>query len=349
MGPDEPVHEAELLLHRLGQHERVEVRLAHRAVDGVHGDRHRHPGLQQVVDGALCVGVEVDGVDRLVPVAEPVGADPECGRRLQRVHDVGVVGEGLGPVLPRVRGRVGGDVALRPVGRRALVVVALQRLAIVRPLVAEDGAIGVLLARVAHEAIPVVVAHLVTHVADQGPVGLAHLRAPALAFGIVALGDVDGDQPVGVARQHWRHGAVGVLLVGEKVEAEAVLGVLGRRGLGQVPADDRIEEVALGLFEAAPGLDGAGVGEIRDRMVMDAGAAERAATVLAHQPVAGQMLGIGARVVGDAVDRPRTPGRRRQHDPARGVEAERIAAIHALRGVEINLVAAVPARKPLHT
>ena len=53
-----------------------------------------------------------------------------------------------------------------------------------------------------HQAIPVVVRDLVAEMTEQGAVGLAHLPPHALAFGIVGLGQVDGDEAVVMAGHH---------------------------------------------------------------------------------------------------------------------------------------------------
>jgi hypothetical protein len=66
--------------------------------------------------------------------------------------------------------------------------VALERLAVVGAVVAEDLAGPVQPAAVAHQPVPVPVADLVPEVAEQRAVGLAHRDAPLLAPRIVGLG-----------------------------------------------------------------------------------------------------------------------------------------------------------------
>ena len=78
----------------------------------------------------------------------------------------------------------------------------LQRLPVVFPVVAEDGAALVEPSSIPHQPVPVVMTDLVPEVADQRPVGLAHLGAPLFALGVVSLRDVDGDEAVVMAGQH---------------------------------------------------------------------------------------------------------------------------------------------------
>ena len=57
--------------------------------------------------------------------------EPERVRGFERVDDMQVMRPGFGEILPRVRGRVGRNEALRPIRRRAVLVVALQSFFIV--------------------------------------------------------------------------------------------------------------------------------------------------------------------------------------------------------------------------
>ena len=76
--------------------------------------------------------------DRLVG-GRAGGREPERGRGVEGVADVQVVGEGLGPVLGRVHGGVGRDVACRDQpGGGTLRVVAVERLLVVGVGIAEQ-------------------------------------------------------------------------------------------------------------------------------------------------------------------------------------------------------------------
>src|SRR5215207_8015510 len=101
-----------------------------------------------------------------------------------------------------MRRRVGRNEALLPVGRRSCAVVALQGLAIVLPLIPEDGPAGIEMAANAHEQIPVVVADLMPEVAEQGAIRLAHGRAAPLALDIVGLAERDGDETLVMPGHH---------------------------------------------------------------------------------------------------------------------------------------------------
>ena len=82
------------------------------------------------------------------------------------------------------------------------------------------------------EHVPVVMADLVTEMAEQGAVGLAHGVAAPLAFRVVRFGDVDGDQAVVVTGQDVRGVRSRLVRVGKKLEGQSAR-VLGPRGDGQ--------------------------------------------------------------------------------------------------------------------
>src|SRR5271157_6421884 len=101
----------------------------------------------------------------------------------------------LGPVLPGVSAGVSGDERIRPVNRRALLVMAIERLTVIPPLVAEEPAKFNDLIGLLDQPVPEVMADLVPEVAQECPVRLAQPQSPRLALGIVGLGHVDGDHP----------------------------------------------------------------------------------------------------------------------------------------------------------
>ena len=140
---EQAVDVAQFLDHARAQDERIEDPcMPHAAVEAVDREGERQPRVD-------------DGLDR-----------PAAGRRRSRprrrdrrsfaafgstrirnacavssvVDDVQIVGPGLGEVLPRVCPRIGADVAVGPAVGGVELVVALQRLAIVFPLVAEQRA-----------------------------------------------------------------------------------------------------------------------------------------------------------------------------------------------------------------
>ena len=150
-----------------------------------------------------------------------------------------------------------------------------------------------------HQAIPVVVRDLVAEMTEQGAVGLAHLPPHALAFGIVGLGQVDGDEAVVVAGHH-RLGrrAVGRRAVwrrsGQKIERQPVLGIL-QLGLQRQPKlEQRVEQPVLGELDLAPVRLVLGQRQIGDHPVVTAGGAKLLGAVHRNQPVAGAELRIGA-------------------------------------------------------
>src|SRR5947209_9591359 len=103
------------------------------------------------------------------------------------------MGETFRPILPRMRCRVRADVILPPSLRRAILVMALQRLSIVFTLVAEDCAKRRKIGRPSQQNVPIVVTDLVTEMSDQRAIGLVRLRAARFAFGVIGLRDVGRD------------------------------------------------------------------------------------------------------------------------------------------------------------
>ena len=118
-------------------------------------------------------------------------AEAERARRLQRVDHVEIVRPGFREILPRMRAGVGGDEMLRPVGGRPVRIVPLQRCRIVLALVAEHLPEFVDGGRIRDQPVPVIMRDLVPEMPEQRAVGLAHLRALALALDVVGLGEVD--------------------------------------------------------------------------------------------------------------------------------------------------------------
>ena len=112
--------------------------------------------------------------------------------------------------------------AVAPVGGRALVVVALQRVGVVGALVAEQLAERLVPARTRDEPVPVVVADLVPQVAEQRAVGLVQRVRGLLARDVVRFLDVDRDDAVRVPGHHRR--AAGRRA--QEIEREPALGIL---------------------------------------------------------------------------------------------------------------------------
>ena len=67
-----------------------------------------------------------------------LGLDAERFAGLDAIDHLQVVRPSFGPVFPRMRGGVGGDVVLLPVGRRSLLVVAGEGAAVVKGVVAKE-------------------------------------------------------------------------------------------------------------------------------------------------------------------------------------------------------------------
>ncbi|KAF1057161.1 MAG: hypothetical protein GAK39_06368 [Variovorax sp.] len=238
------------------------------------------------------------------------GIDAEAHRGVGRVGHVQVVGPGLGPVLPRMHAGVAAHETLRPVGRRALVVVLLQRGAVVGALVAEQRAEVLEPGRGPHQQVPVVVADLVAEVAHQRAVGLAHLGADALAHRVLGLLGIEGDDAGVVAGHHVR----AARHVAQEVEGQAMHRI-GMAAHHRQPQREQLRDQApLGLLELAPEFVVAGHREIgngaRDaagqavagREAVRVGRERLARARHRHHPVAGRgRHQVGAAAVGRAL------------------------------------------------
>ena len=179
---------------------------------------------------------------------------------------------------------------------------------------------------------------LVAHVPDQRPVGFAQLCPPRRAFCVVALGDIEGDEPLGMAGQHCLERPVCVHRVGQEIEGEPGRRV-GPGGVGQVPFQDRVEQVPLRLFDIAPVLLIGGLVQIGNGPVVPAGGTK---AVFGHgQPVAACGNAVGAGLGGIV-------GVQRAERLARAVVAEFGPAIETGGIVEMHLGGADGTRESFH-
>src|ERR1700732_1241315 len=117
-----------------------------------------------------------------------------------------------------MHGGVGTDEILFPTSRWSCRIVPIQRLSIVRALVAEKLAEGVAPRAAGNQNVPEIVSNLVTEMTQQGAVRLLLQGALLLAMNVIRLGNVDGDQSVVVAGEHPFRIAVARIL--EELERE---------------------------------------------------------------------------------------------------------------------------------
>src|SRR5690606_19867567 len=104
--------------------------------------------------------------------------------------------ETLGKILPGVDRGIRTDEAVLPVGTWTLVVIALQRRAIIFSVVAKDGAAGLQSVCIAYELVPDEVTDFVAEMAEHCAVRLVHIGAHLFARSIVGLSRTNGDQPL---------------------------------------------------------------------------------------------------------------------------------------------------------
>ena len=196
-----------------------------------------------------------------------------------------VVRPGFRPVLPWVGSGVSADEAVLPIGRRARSIVGPQRLAVVRPLIAEDRAKVLLPAGVADQPVPVVVPRLVSQVAQQRPVRFVQFESPAYPFVVVGFRDVQGDHAVGMAGHDALPG-----LVCQELEHRAVAVPVGRIDRRQAETRERIEKAPLGNFDPEPSGVVARGGQVGQHLRQAAAHAQRVGVGRRNREVARLLL-----------------------------------------------------------
>jgi hypothetical protein len=217
------VNEVQLAHGGYRQQEGVEIGHAHAARELVEHAGKSYPAIDHLQEArvpAFSVG-QYFGAETFEVQLHMVRIQTEAVCHVERVHHVHIVGPGSRPVLPRVAAGVGADEALAPVGRRARFVVRLQRGAVVLPFVAELGAPWLEPRAVFDETLPVVVAGLVSKVAQLGALRLRQCLAARLAPGIVGFLRVQRDHTVRMAGAKRRRAGRGLY----QVEHEAVFRV----------------------------------------------------------------------------------------------------------------------------
>jgi hypothetical protein len=346
------MNEAQLLDDRGREHERVEIGSAHRPIDAVHGDDERRPSVDDLIDRAQDVGVEVEPRRMgAVPVDRRLDPEPERARRLERIDDMEIVGPGLGEILPRMRSCVSRDEAPRPIGGSALLVVALKRRLVVLRIVSERRAALFESAAVAHKDVPIMMADFVTKMTKQAAIRLGQFRPALFHRRAVGFGKRDRDHSVVMPGHHPGAGRIG--RIGEEFERQAVDRVL-RAGLErQFPAKQAIEEAVLGEFDVPRGGKMQRLGDVGNRLVMPAGDAQPIPAPVGGQPVADVIVRIGAEAAQGALARQGRPaiaarGFERRHDFEFGDIGEPMAAAAAGPILKINDVVAGLAPEQFH-
>ena len=132
---------------------------------------------------------------------------------------------------------------------------------------------------------------LVPEVAEQGPVRLVHLNPQLFAMDVVALGQIQCDDPVVVTGRH------GLVRAGQQAKSQAVIGI-------PITPDDR--QLQLIQLDDQPPLGRLGPGERRESVGVvivgpfqsqRARCAESAGIVDRNQPIAFGEIAIGTQFV----------------------------------------------------
>ena len=135
---------------------------------------------------------------------------------------------------------------------------AIERPAVILPLVAEEPAKLIDLVGPMDQPVPEVMADLVPKVAQECPVRLVHPQSPRLALGIVGLGHVDGDDSVQVSGRGGDRPRRAGVEVGKEVERQTALRVPGLARQGELGAEQAIDQPAFGNLQSRPGFARAG-------------------------------------------------------------------------------------------
>jgi hypothetical protein len=179
---------------------------------------------------------------------------------------------------------------------------------------------------------------LVAEMPQKRTVGLVHRGAATLALGVVALGDVDGDEAAGMPGHDLIDGAVLALDVGQELEGEAPSGSSARVGAGSRQRMMRVEEMPLRLLDAPP-VEPDFPRRKSGMVELCRQARHSPSPFIRRQPVAGIVVGIGAEPV--VCSRP-------VHGEGVGLIGLGRSAMDADRVVEIDGLAAMAALEDTH-
>ena len=193
-------------------------------------------------------------------------------------------------------------------------------------------------------------------VAQERPVILLQRVPPPLALGVVGLGHIDGDHPVGVPGQDGgRVRRVGVG-IGEELERQAPLRVLGLARQGEVQAEQTIDQPALGRLQLRPALADTRPAQVGNDPSHPARQAIWVRVVVGDGPVADVLLAV---IRTEPVRPPFRPRRERPPPllPVRferahvlpvGEVRQRVPAVHARGVLEEHELITMPAMENLH-
>ena len=184
-----------------------------------------------------------------------------------------------------MHGGVGADVRLRPVRRRALLVVTLHGLVVVLAVVTEQLAERLEGTAIPDQPVPVVVADLVTQMAEHRAIGLAHLLAHVLAERGIRLGDVQRDDAFVVPG----HDGLAVRAL-QEMKCHALARPFLARRQRQLELVQRVEQAALRGLDARPGGKVVSVREVGRDFREAARVAELLLALRGHEPVAGVVV-----------------------------------------------------------
>ena len=99
--------------------------------------------------------------------------------------------------------------------------------------------------------------------------GLVELLSPVLPLDVVRLRHIDGDHPIGAAREH--RPCVRLPRIREKGKGEALRRVVGCGHQGQPQVPEAVEQAAFGDFEPVPGGVMAGLAQVGEYLGEAAG------------------------------------------------------------------------------
>ncbi len=243
------MHERQLHDYDGRGQKRIQVRLAHAAVQGVDSEGQRQPGADQLIQLSRAVNVEFG---RVAGCGRQLHAEGGCG--FQRIDHVHVVGPSFGEILPRMHGGIGADMLLPPrPGHLPLGVMLRQRLLIGPAFVAEGRPERIELGSVSHQPIPEIMPDLMPEVTQERAVGFGEVMPAALAGGVIRLDQIEGDQAIHMAgddaRPLWRM----FERIVQNVERQA-LGIALARGQGQAKREQGVEQAMLRHLNLAPAL-----------------------------------------------------------------------------------------------
>ena len=187
----------------------------------------------------------------------------------------------------------------------------LESPGVVLPLVAEPLTEVVDERAVLDQSVPIVVADLVTKMAQEGAVRFVEPEPPSLTFHLIRLGRIQRDHPVSMPGEHRRCSVS--LGICQELKSEATFGLLQLALDRTSQSHQGVHQAPLRHLELVPGLLVPRPAQVRDHTRQATRPAERVRVVVADDPITDVVLRV---VVTEAIETSFRPGQGERQRPA---------------------------------